>query len=426
MNVLVLTNVLPAPILTFNARENDVLIRTAALHESQYPDVHYTFVFVLHTAFTAQFQSKYREHKDFINLKSYTHAGRNIEIITVPTFKWNEKLWPLYVRLAYWRNKRKIQKIVRDNKIDLIHAHNFFADIGMAYEINKDLKIPFLVTIRKIGLLESLGKHIRKYAAQASAMISLGIYELNLCESLNKNIQLISHGIDDRFLTQEKQFSSSKTLKIVTVARLLHWKYIDQVLFALEQIDGDFTYDIYGDGPHEATLKGIVAKSSIANKVTFHGFIDYSIMPQTLAQYDLFVMPSYRELFGRVYIEAMACGLPVICAKTTGMDGYITIGEQGFVVDHTSVEEIRETICKFIDNPELKVVMGKKAQAFAKDFSWDTVVEKIDGLYRSLVNEPVVNDKLQPFLNDKDHQAISPKASTNPQTSLSEQSEKSI
>jgi teichuronic acid biosynthesis glycosyltransferase TuaC len=386
MNILVLTNVLPAPILTFNARENDVLIRTAELHESTHKDVHYTFVFVLNTSITAYFQKKHKEHKDFMALKAYNHAGRKIEIVAVPTFKWNEKLWPLYVKFAYLRNRSKLRRIVKENKIDVIHAHNLLADVAIAFELAKDQKLPYVVTIRKIGLLDSLGKHIRKYLSGASALIALGMYEKALCAPFNKVSHLISHGIDKRFLTQEKQFSTGKTLKIVTVARLLDWKFIHHVLYALDEIKEDFTYDIYGDGPYENTLKAIVAKSSIADKVTFHGYIDYNEMPQTLAKYDLFVLPSYRELFGRVYIEAMACGLPIICAKTTGMDGYITIGEQGFVVDHTNVAELKGLIQKFITDPTLKATMGKKAQEFAKNFSWDLVIEKLDNVYRSVVS----------------------------------------
>ena len=388
MNILVLTNVLPAPILTFNARENDVLIRTAELHEARHKDVHYTFVFVLFTSYTARFQSKYKEHKDFMDLKSYVHAGRKIEIISLPTFKWNEKLWPLYVKLAFWKNRSKLRRIVQENKINVIHGHNLLADLGIAYELSKDQKLPFLMTIRKIGLMETLGKHIRKFAAAAAGLISLGVYERNLGATLNNHNHMISHGIDRRFLDQQKEWSADKTLKIVTVSRLLAWKNIDQILYALEQIKEDFTYDIYGDGPFENDLKAIVAKSSIADKVRFHGFIDYSAVPGTLAKYDLFVLPSYRELFGRVYIEAMACGLPIICAKTTGMDGYITVGEQGFLVDHTSVDELKTTIQQFITDPTLKATMGRKAKAFAQDFSWDAVIDKLDGVYRSVLDKP--------------------------------------
>jgi teichuronic acid biosynthesis glycosyltransferase TuaC len=382
MNILVLTNVLPAPILTFNARENDVLIRTAELHESMHKDVQYTFVFILYTSFT-----------DFMDLKAYKHAGRQIEIIAVPTFKWTKKLWPFYVQIAYLRNRSKLRRIVKDNKIDIIHAHNLHADVAIAYELAKDVKLPFLVTIRKIGLLESLGKHIRKFTAKASGLIALGLHEKQIAKTLNNKSHLISHGIDKSFLNQEKQFSNSKILKVVTVSRLLKWKNIDHILYALEQIKEDFTYDIYGDGPYEDTLKEIVAKSSIKDKVTFHGFIDYSKVPETLAKYDLFVLPSYRELFGRVYIEAMGCGLPIISAKTTGMDGYIIEGEHGFLVDHTSVAELKDKIQKFITDPTLKVLMGKKAKAFAKDFSWDMVIEKLDGVYRSAVmkNKPTIS-----------------------------------
>lgn len=384
MNVLILTNVVPAPILTTKKRENDVLLKTAALHEAMHEDVKYTFVYVLYTSFFAKWMPKHKEHKDFLDLKSFSADNRNIEIISVPRFKWNAQLWSVYMRLAYMLNRKQLHRIVKDNNINLIHAHNIMADAGVAYHLSRHFKIPYLVTSRQMGK-GKLDKHIIKFMARANALISLSHQEKKACDPFNKNSYVIGHGIEKPFLNQQKEYNPGKVLKIVTMARLLDWKNIDKVLYALENIKEGFIYDVYGDGPELNHLEKIVKGSSIACKVQFKGFIPYDLVPQTLAEYDLFVLPSYKEWFGRVYIEAMACGLPIIGSRRTGMDGYITEGEQGFLVDHTNLDDLQQAIQKFVSDKDLKVVMGKKAKVFAQDFSWDVAIGKIDKLYRAVV-----------------------------------------
>jgi glycosyltransferase involved in cell wall biosynthesis len=388
MNILVLTNLLPAPILPTKIRENDVLLTTAELHEQLHPDVTYTFVFVLHTSFLTPFSAKYIDHKRFLDLKQYTSRGRQIEIIGVPTFKWNNKLWSFYMSLGYLRHRKRLARIIKEKQIDVVHGHNLIADLGMAYNLHRWFKIPYVITVRHIGRVEYLFRHIRKFVSAANAVINIGHSGKEIIDTMNPNSYVVSHGIDQRFLSRKKVYTHHPTLKIVTVSRLLYWKNIDKVLHALLQIKEGFTYDIYGDGPFLDTLKGIVEGTEIADKVFFHGHIDYDVVPETLEKYDLFVLPSFREVFGRAYIEAMACGLPIIGARDTGMDGHISEGEQGLLVDHTNVDDLRQAIQKFLDDESLKVNMGQKAKEFSMKFSWDAVVEQLDGIYRMAVSQP--------------------------------------
>jgi teichuronic acid biosynthesis glycosyltransferase TuaC len=385
MNILVLTNLLPAPILPNKIRENDVLLTAAELHEKMDPDVHYTFVFVLQTTLLRHISHKYLDQKRFLAMQQYTCRGRQIEIIEVPTFKYKRGLWPLYMNLGYLYNKKRLGRIIKENHIDVVHAHDLIVDLGIAYNLHKWLKIPYVVTVRHLARVEYLLRHIRRFVSAASAVINISFAGKEEVDAMNNNSYVVPHGIDSRFMSLNKNYTTQKTLKIVTVSRLLFWKNIDILLQALIQIKEGFTYDIYGDGPFLDTLKGIVEGSAIQDKVVFHGHIDYELIPETLEKYDLFVLPSYKEVFGRVYIEAMACGLPVIGAKTTGMDGYITEGEQGFLVDHTNVIDLQHTIQRFIDDESLKVSMGKKAKEFSMKFSWDAVIDKLNGIYREAV-----------------------------------------
>lgn len=384
MNVLILTNVIPNQFLATKRRENDVLLKTAALHEHLHQDVKYTFVYVLYTSFFARWLAKHKEHKEFLELESFTADNRKVEIISVPRFKWDAQLWSFYMRVAYLLNSKKLNRIVRENKIDLIHAHNIKADAGVAYYLSRHFNIPYLITSRQMGK-GKIDRHMVKFMAEAKAMISLNYQEKNASDRYNKNSYVIGHGVEAIFLSHQKAYASSKVLKIVTMARLLDWKNIDKVLYALENIKEGFTYDIYGDGPELNRLQKILKGLSIADKVQFKGFIPYDLVPRTMVEYDLFVLPSYKEWFGRVYIEAMACGLPIIGARRTGMDGYITEGEQGFLVDHTNSDDLQQAIQKFIIDEDLKVVMGKNAKAFAQTYTWEAAIGKIDRLYRDVV-----------------------------------------
>src|SRR5690606_32504327 len=95
----------------------------------------------------------------------------------------------------------------------------------------------------------------------------------------------------------------------------------------------NFIFDIYGDGPEKEALEALVSKLGLSDRIFFKGYIANQILPEILIQYDIFMMPSYPETLGRVYFEAMACGLPVIGSVGTGIDGLIEDGVQGFLVD---------------------------------------------------------------------------------------------
>jgi len=384
MNVLVLTDILPAPILTKKRQENDVLITTATFHENLHPDVKYIFVFVVTYSnfFLSLISNKWKEFKQFKGLGKYNYQGREIEIIAVPNFKEDGPFKAMFINIGYYINRKKLKQLITASSIDLVHAHQIKTDAGIAYNLYKDLGIPYVVTSRKLGKL-TLGKTLKEYLSSAKAIINLGYEQKAIADQHNKHSYLVPHGIDQHFLARERKYDPVKQpLRIVSLCRLLKWKNIDKVLLALENVQHDFTYDIYGDGPDLERLQSLLSESTISAKVNFKGYIPYHDVPGTLMKYDLFVLPSYREMFGRVYIEAMACGLPVIGAKNCGIDGYIENGVQGFLVNHLDIQEITHTINRFMEDDALKITMGKNAKNLSNDFSWVQVIDKVDSIYR--------------------------------------------
>lgn len=92
---------------------------------------------------------------------------------------------------------------------------------------------------------------------------------------------------------------------------------------------------------------------------------------------DIFVIPSLSEAYGKVILEAMASGLPVIASSNTGARDVVDNGEQGFIVPIRDSEAIKDKIQYFYDNLSEVKRMGKNARKVAEENTWDKFSERV-------------------------------------------------
>jgi len=133
------------------------------------------------------------------------------------------------------------------------------------------------------------------------------------------------------------------------------YKGIDETLELmprlLEQIP-NLTYLIAGDGEDRPRLEKKVASLGVTNQVVFTGFIQESEKINHYRLADIFVMPGRGEGFGIVYLEAMACGLPVVASKLDGSFEALRNGMLGRTVDPNDSVEIEAAILAAFDDPK--------------------------------------------------------------------------
>ena len=96
---------------------------------------------------------------------------------------------------------------------------------------------------------------------------------------------------------------------------------------------------------------------------------------------DIFVLPSRSESFGIANLEAMACGLPIVSTRTGAIPEYIEHGAQGLLVDPGDPSALAQALRRLIDAPSLRQHLGHAARARAREYSWDVVGARLDGLY---------------------------------------------
>jgi phosphatidyl-myo-inositol dimannoside synthase len=194
-------------------------------------------------------------------------------------------------------------------------------------------------------------------------------------ESAQKMVK-IAPGIDvDHFCPQDsialrKELGLENKRVIVSVGRLVHRKGQDHLIQAMPEIlksVPDAHILMVGQGPYLSHLKQLVEKLDLVDHVSFIGRIQYNQLPQYICAGDIFAMPSRSRFFGLeveglgiVYLEASACGLPVIAGSSGGAPDAVVNGVTGFVVDGENDQEIASAAINL-----LKDINGAKAMGQA-------------------------------------------------------------
>ncbi len=286
--------------------------------------------------------------------------------------------------LAYsilFLNRSKIKQLLTKTNFDVIHAQYIFPDGLLAYLLSKKYKIPYMITTHNELFYF---KHIisnriaTRIINNASFVAPINYSNFNYFNSIGiKNTELIPLGFNKSFLRPQKEITGG-VIKILTVAELIKLKNIDKVILAVSKLVEKYkiTYTVIGRGPEKEKLVQLVDHLQLGQKIEFVDHIDHNQIADETYKYDIFIMPSYIETFGRVYFEAMAMGIPIICAKNSGIFGYFKENEEGISVNHNNIDEIAEMIELLIVNPVKRLSIGKNGQKLVESYTW----EKIAGI----------------------------------------------
>jgi phosphatidylinositol alpha-1,6-mannosyltransferase len=178
---------------------------------------------------------------------------------------------------------------------------------------------------------------------------------------------------------------------IVVVGRLVHRKGQDRLIDALPLIHKALPRAallICGEGPLRGDFEKRAAELHLTDDVFFAGRVSWEDLPRYLSVGDLFAMPSRNRLgglevegLGIVYLEASACGLPVIAGDSGGAPDAVLEGETGFVVDGNSVIDISTRAIQLLQDPALRARMGARGRAWVEDkWRWDQIAERHQAL----------------------------------------------
>jgi len=383
--VTVITSILPIRDLPNKADENDVILVTEQKLIRKYQNTSFEYIFSLPASNTI-FSLLSKRWASFFEVgkkpKVQTKFGKWVfpfTILRVPRVGGTVNYWAFLLSSLFF--KKRLCRLIQTTNPNIVHAHNLIPNGLLAHHIKRKHGIPYIITAR-IDKQISFSKIEMEIFRCASAIICLTpSHKKKIPFEFQDKAKLITHGVDEEFFINRATILNDP-IQIITIARLLPYKNIEKVILALSTIKHKFHYHIYGQGPEHAKLKSLISDLSLENRVFLHGHADYKRIPDILASMDLFVLPSFPETFGRVYIEAMAAGVPIVACKGSGMDGIIKEKREGFLLDKPDVDNIKNVLELILLNPDLITRMRDGAQETARQFHWDRVVSDLHALYK--------------------------------------------
>jgi phosphatidylinositol alpha-1,6-mannosyltransferase len=183
---------------------------------------------------------------------------------------------------------------------------------------------------------------------------------------------------------------------LVTVGRLAptaRYKGLDTVIQALPAIRrqvGDVAYLIAGTGPDQPWLEALAAEVGVSAHVIFAGYVPDADLPGYFAAGDVFVLPNRvdppgtsaaTEGFGMVFIEAAACGLPVIAGNHGGARDAVVHEQTGLLLDVPDAAHVAEAAVCLLTDRALARRLGAQGRArVLRAFSWDRSAARLEKL----------------------------------------------
>lgn len=306
---------------------------------------------------------------------------------------------PYYVNI--FRFPQQVHKFVKeikhlDEKFDIIVAHMASPAGIIAIKVSKILGIPCIVRLSDINEELGLKKHyrlhrklLRKVLKEADHVIAINNDMNNHLKKINPNVKstVLPQGIE---LEPLKKPKTKVTKQLINIARLVEFKdhvTLIKAMHIIHKKHPDYKLVIVGGGPKENALNQLINKLGLDNTVKITGMIPHKKALDLLKNSDIYLHSSVNEAFGRVYLEAMTYGLPIVSTNIGGPVDIIKNNVNGFLVPIKDPKTLAEKTIELIKNKLLYARMSQNNIKDIKTYSFQNVAKKFIKLYEQVIEE---------------------------------------
>ena len=296
-----------------------------------------------------------------------------------------------------------IQKLydqyMQENRPDIIHAHCCVWAGYAAMKLSGQIGIPYVVTehatlfqLHRDEISEKNDKVIRKIFQKAARVICVSGAFAKLIESYRPDIDVVGNVVNCDAFVPRVDSEKHRGIRFLTVCYMeeeaqLYKKGIDLLIQAWTEVVKKYTdvkLVIGGGGSTKTKVEQWVEEHGISKYVEFTGALDRKQVIQEMQSCDCFVLPSRYETFGVVYIEAMACGKPVIAVANGGPDDFVK-PFNGLLIK-PGAEELVQAFYEMIGHlTRGNYYQEEKISNYIKSkFSYEAIAEQLEAIYNSI------------------------------------------
>lgn len=315
--------------------------------------------------------------------------------------------WPRRVMLPTPGTAREMERIIREQDIDTVWfgAAAPLALMGAAARRAGATRVIASTHGHEVGwsMLPGARQVLRRIGGSADVVTYISDYTLRRFRSAfgsGPNFVHLPSGVDVEWFSPDtpaeraatrRRFSLGDGPLVVCISRLVPRKGQDQLIRAWPAVQRSHPAArlvIVGAGSHGRALRKLAAP--LADAVVFTGPLPAADLRSVLAAADVFAMPARTrgrgldvEGLGIVYLEAQACGVPVVAGDSGGAPETVT-PETGVVVDGRDLQELAEALGGLLGDPQLREKMGRAGRRHATGhWTWDIMGARLRELVTS-------------------------------------------
>jgi 1,2-diacylglycerol 3-alpha-glucosyltransferase len=329
--------------------------------------------------------------------------------------------------------KRKLKRILKEFKPDVIHVQDHFTISKMIIDIGNDLGIPLIGTNH--FMTENLTSFVRseKWKKRLSALLwksfsktynrvsvvttpsetAAGLIRPKLltpviCISSGIDLNMFKPGEHQAWVRQKYHIPDKPV--VLFVGRLDPEKNIEETLSgvarALKQTD--FCFVVVGNGVRKAALELQAKKLDIADHVVFTGYVSDEDLPYVYRTSSCFIISSTAELLSLSTLQGMAAALPIIAVNAGALGELVSHGVNGYLYETGDEVEMALHICLVLE-PEINKKMGDKSFEFVQKHDMCQTIQLFEQLYQQFNTNPrkVSAEKLLGYIH-RQKDAVAP------------------
>lgn len=383
MNVLVISSILPVP--GYIANNDYVPVLNNSILKA---NKNIVFTYVRPSPYLPFLRTgKWYKRWQVCRLKKYKSGNIIVNILPYVAVASNSLMFLLSSFLLVFTNRKRLKKF--SQSAELIHAHYIFPDGLISNYLKKKYNIPYILTLQseqRIFNNKISSFFAGRILSNADKVVAISplMRDFLLEKDILKNIQFIGLGIDKSFFkTQQLKNKRKDEIRILSIGALYRLKNYENQICAIGALKGKYniTFTIVGSGEDETKLKKLVNDLHLNQVINFISHIENDRLADFMKTFDIFMLASKKETWGRVYLEAMAVGLPVILTANTGVYGIVKENSDALVVDPDDVKDITSKLESLILHPEERSLIAENGKKLASDFSWNNIAKQYLEIY---------------------------------------------
>ncbi|MBI3945008.1 MAG: glycosyltransferase [Armatimonadetes bacterium] len=319
-----------------------------------------------------------------------------------PLTRWLRENPEPQLRIAYRSARREILRIVDDFRPDVVLAHHTGISGFVAERLHEERGLPFVTQdhdFAEIASCEWLPKRRATLGRIMGKAFRCGAVAARMEADVRR---LFPHarparlhcGVDlpPEALRQAPRPEALRGKKMVFCAALFYpRKGIPLAVQAFARVAArhpDAVLRIAGDGEERPAVEEAIRQSGAADRIELLGLIPHSQAQQNMAWADLFFLVGWDEPFATVYLEAMACGTPVVCAADGGITDVVVSGVHGLAVPPRDVDAAAEALDRLLSDDAGREEMGRQARRLVEaELTWSAIGGKARGILEAAVRE---------------------------------------